>query len=258
MISLVRRSIESLRLALGCLTIVPVGPREAVRDRAFGASWVWFPLVGCGIGAILLAVYTVLWRWATPMVAAIGVLVTWVAVTGALHLDGLADVCDGWYGGRTPQERLRIMKDPHIGAMAAIGISLHLLVKFVALAHLPSAHAAVLLLLAPALGRYAMALLGSTLPYARAEGGVGAAFVRQAGRRSLIGATLMMLGLSLVIGSIIGVALLGLTLAVGLILRAVFRRTLGGITGDALGAAGELTEVALLIGGGSLVAVLHA
>ncbi len=160
-------------------------------------------------------------RWSTPLAASIGVLVAWVVITGALHLDGLADVCDGWYGGRTPEERLRIMKDPHIGAMAAIGLNLHVL--------------------APCVSRYAMALVGTTLPYARAEGGTGAAFVRQADRRALAGASIGVVLLSGVSGPM-GLALLGVAVAVALLLRAVFRRTLGGVTGDALGSPAHIAD----------------
>lgn len=234
--------------ALGCLTIVPVGLRSNIQERALGGSWLWFPVVGLLIGLVLVGVHTAALRFFPPLVVGACVLLTWIVFTGAIHLDGFADVCDGLYAGHTSQERLRIMKDPHIGAIAVIGLSGLLLFKFTLISSLTQAVVAPALLLTPCLGRYAMVVLGTTLPYARTEAGAAAAFVRHATPGSLVGATVAVLLIACLLWRWTGLALLGVSVIVSLILRPVFRHTLGGITGDALGAAGELTEVLMLIG----------
>lgn len=239
---------RSLRLALGCLTIVPVAPRGAVREEALGASMGWFPLVGVGIGAMLAGVHALTSRVCPPLVVAACVLASWMAITGALHLDGLGDVCDGLYGGRSREERLRLMKDPHVGAMAVVGVSGLLLLKFALLASLDPRAATRALLLSPCLGRYAMVLLGTTLRYARAGEGTAAPFVRHASPSTLLAATAITLAASAAFLGATGLGLLALTLAATGLLRSVFSRTLGGVTGDALGATGELIETLVLFG----------
>lgn len=237
---------DGLRLALGCLTILPVGPRSTPRHVAFGRSWMWFPLIGLLIGSILVAANHALVQQVPAPVTAALILGLWILLTGALHLDGLADVCDGLYAGRTPDERLRIMKDPHLGTMAAVAITTHLILKFAMIHSLPASAIAPSLLLAPCLARYAMAVLGTTLPYARTDGGTAASFVRHATLRSLLMALAVALGLSWLIAGRAGLGLWGVASGVALLLRTVFFRTLGGVTGDALGATGEIVESVVL------------
>lgn len=237
-----------LRVALGCLTILPFGPRGEVQEGELGGSFFWFPLVGLLIGGVLVMVYALTIRRFQPLVTGACVLLAWIVFTGAIHLDGFGDVCDGLYGGRTPEERLRIMKDPHLGAMAVVGLSALLLMKFALLSSLPRAAMIRTLLLTPCLGRYAMVLLGTTLPYARSEPGTAAAFVRSAHPRALVAAMAIILPLSWFALGWLGVGLSAAATITSLVLRSVFRRTLGGVTGDALGAGGELTEVLMLFG----------
>lgn len=239
---------KSLRLALGCLTIVPVGSPSTADNAAFGRSWRWFPLIGLLIGSILVGVHHVLAPVTPALVTSVLLLGVWVLLTGALHLDGLADVCDALYGGRTSDARLRIMKDPHLGTMAAVVLNLHLLLKFALIHSLPSSTILPALLLAPCLGRYAMVIPGTTLPYARTEGGTAARFVRHATVVSLLLATLSTLLLSWAIAGRVGLGLFGVIGGVALIARVIFSRTLRGIAGDALGAVGEIAESVVLLG----------
>lgn len=237
-----------LQVALGCLTILPVGPRGEVQETDLGGSFLWFPLVGLLIGLVLVGVHAVASRLFQPLVVGACVLIAWIMLTGAVHLDGFGDVCDGLYAGHTPAERLRIMKDPHLGAVAVVGLSGLLLMKFALLSSLPRLVMTPALLLTPCLGRYAMVFLGTTLPYARPEPGTAAAFVRHADPRSLVWATTLVLLAAWLAFGWVGLGLVGASIVTSLALRSAFRRTLGGITGDALGAAGELTEVLVLFG----------
>lgn len=240
---------RGLRLAMGCLTVFPVGDKPDASERDFRASLLWFPILGIFIGAFLLG-----WRWvlmliglAEPLAVAGGIVVGWVVVTGALHLDGLGDVADGIYGGRTQEERLRIMKDPHVGAMAVVTIVCVLLMKFCFISSLTPSAIDESLLLATCLGRYAMVVLATTLPYARTKGGTAQPFIRTGDRWVLWGATGLTAFLAFSIHATMGLIILVVAWIGTWILRGVFARTLGGITGDALGATVEITEVIVLL-----------
>ena len=237
-----------LGLAIGCLTILPFGPRGKIQEADLGGSLPWFPVVGLLIGAWLVGVNVLASLVFPPLVVAACLLLAWVAVTGALHLDGVGDVADGLYGGHTREERLRIMKDPHVGAMAVVAIVVLLVMKFALLSSVSRARLTQALFISPCLGRYAMVLLGTTLPSARFGEGLAGPFVQHGKKRSLMVATAVALPVSGFMLGAAGYVVFSLAIAGSLLLRVVFQKSLGGITGDALGAAGELIEVAALVG----------
>ncbi len=238
-----------LLVAIGCLTVLPLEVRGAVTDEDCGGSLLWFPVVGLGVGVVLVGAHRALTpALSQPVVAAV-LLIAWVVLTGAMHLDGFGDLCDGLYGGKTPEARLAIMKDPHVGVMAVVAISCLLILKCALLGSLAMRGVAVsALLLSPCLGRWAMVLLATTMPYARAGGGTGAPFVRSARVSSLMIASAMALAAAGGIGGGRGLGLCMIAVGISLIVRYTCGRLLGGITGDGLGAVGELVEAGVLIG----------
>jgi len=234
-----------LRLALSFLSRLPVGPLTDITDRLLGRSLAWFPLVGLALGALLAGTARLLGEQLPPLALAVLLLLLHVAVTGALHLDGVADVADGCYGGRDRESRLRIMKDSRVGAMGVVAVGCVLLVKFAALASLPAPRLLPALLFAPAGGRWLQCALAVTSPYARPEGGTGGAFVAHAGFREFALATVTV---TVAAGVLFGLAGLALLVLLGLLLlawRAYSHSKLGGVTGDVLGAACEWSEAAL-------------
>ena len=237
------------RAALACLTMLPVDPRPAATDQELGGSWSFFPLVGVLIGWLLAVTHSAASEIVSPLVAAGCTLAVWVMITGALHLDGFGDLCDALAGGRTPEARLRIMKDTHVGAMAVVGLSTLLILKFAAIVSLPRPSSGSALLLAPCFGRWVMVLLGTTMRYARRTG-TAAPFVRHARRSSLVIATLVAAAAAWLAWPEAGLWLFALAIGIGLLARATCGWLLGGITGDALGAAGELTELIILLAAG--------
>jgi len=239
--------LRRLRAAVGFLTIVPVGCPLAVDGRELGRSLVWFPIVGLALGGALVGVYQVVTLRLPPLVAAVAVVATLAWLTGALHLDGLADCCDALAGARTRQGRLRLMRDPHVGAAAVVGVTCLLMAKVAVLASLPAAVAWRAVLLMPCLGRTAMVALAAALPYARPEGGTAEPFVAHGSGRALAVALGVALAAAWCLARSVGLWVVGgvaLTVAVQ---RAACRRLLGGVTGDALGASGELTELMTVV-----------
>jgi adenosylcobinamide-GDP ribazoletransferase len=175
------------------------------------------------------------------------VLTVWVALTGALHLDGLADSADAWAGGFGDRERtLAIMKDPRSGPVAVVALVLVLLLKFAALEHAIARHDWIALALAPMLGRVAPLLLFLTTPYVR-PGGLGSELARHLPRRG----GMAMLSVTFA-GAVFAVGARGawLLLVAGFLfwwLRLSMVRRIGGTTGDTAGATVELIECAVLV-----------
>jgi adenosylcobinamide-GDP ribazoletransferase len=235
---------RALLLAIGFLTRLPVPIQVYDDPNAKAASLAWYPLVGVLIG-VLLGVLAWLLR-DTPALLSSALLVTaWVALTGALHLDGVADSADAWIGGMGDREKtLAIMKDPRCGPAGVVALGLVLLLKYAALASLGPAPWATLLL-APVLARAGLTALFLVTPYVR-SGGLGTALT-DAPRRTC-GFALLIAGLGgLLFG---GRGLLALLLAAavfGLWRQACLNR-LGGCTGDTAGALAEMIEVAVLVG----------
>jgi adenosylcobinamide-GDP ribazoletransferase len=238
---------RELRLAVGFLTRFPPGNLPEVAPADLGRCMAFFPLVGLALGGLLVICDAGLAHLLPRTVGDALLLAVLALASGALHLDGLADLCDGVGGGRDRESALRIMKDSCIGAFGAVGLVLLLLVKYLALVSLPVAIKPAALLLMPVAGRWAPVWLAVTVPYLRGPEGTGAAFANHAGGRELMLASVTLLAVAAGLFRLEGVALAaGLALAVpgfGLWIR----RRLGGVTGDVLGASVELMELLALL-----------
>ncbi len=223
--------------ALALLTIIPVRYREPISARAYA----YFPLVGLLIGALLVAAQFLLRAIFPPLVAAALLLALWVVLSGALHLDGLADACDALFAATTGERRLEILRDVHLGTFGAVGVMLLLIVKFAALA---SATSFVPILLAPLLGRWAM-VFAATFPLARTS---GMAVMFRAGltRRIVFVATIFTALTCACFGANGVFAFIGAFLVALVFARLALNR-LGGLTGDIYGMIGESVEVVVLV-----------
>lgn len=235
-------------IALQFLTRVPLRLSRMPTPQESGRSLLWYPAVGLLLGAALWALAALL-GGSPALLAAALVLTAWVLITGALHLDGLADCADAWIGGHGDRVRtLAIMRDPASGPVAVAVVVLVLLLKFAAVAALLDAGLASLLMLPPLLARGAMPALFLTTPYIRANG-LGAAIASHFSRRAaaLLIPLVLALSAALARDPMAGlcaefVAILGFAL-----IRHLLLRRLGGFTGDGAGAMIELIETAVLV-----------
>ncbi|SDS17512.1 adenosylcobinamide-GDP ribazoletransferase [Pseudomonas prosekii] len=235
-------------IALQFLSSLPIRLPGMPEPKELGRSLLFYPLVGLLFGLILWGMNIAL-AGAPLLLHAALLLTVWVLLSGALHLDGLADSADAWLGGFGDRERtLTIMKDPRSGPIAVVTLVLVLLLKFAALLALIEQGQGAVLLIVPLLGRAALLGLFLTTPYVRA-GGLGQALAdhlpRTAGWRVL---ALSALGCLLLGGMIDGLVALVIAIAVFIWLRQVMLRRLGGSTGDTAGALLELLEMAVLVG----------
>jgi cobalamin 5'-phosphate synthase/cobalamin synthase len=170
-------------------------------------------------------------------------------VTGAIHLDGLADLADG-LGGRTRDDVLRIMRDPAIGSFGAIALVLVITTKIAALATLLERDAALpFLVAAPALSRWTIVALSVWLPCARPEESLGRSVSRESNRTGLVVATALTAVIAIAAlrtDALLSSALAALSMVT---LGRAVRRRIGGVTGDVFGASVEITETTVMVGG---------
>ena len=250
--------LASCRAALGFLTILPVAPRDPAAGLARARAW--FPAVGLLLGAVLAALDAGLLALHLPPLLAAALLVAVLAVlTRGLHLDGFMDSCDALFGGYDRERRLEILRDPHVGAFAVAGVACLLLVKFAALATLPEASRARILLLFPCLSRTAILLVMEWFPYLRREG-LGTPLLQHRGRFSLWCGLPLAVTAAVLLTGLPGLVLAVLAGAVAWAAGAWATRLLGGVTGDIYGAVNETVEAAVLVlavtltasGGGTL------
>ena len=239
---------SSFSLAWQFLTILPWRKSEQeATPQLLGRSMAYYPVIGLLLGFILWAAH-----WASsfflPRALCDGlILLILVILTGALHLDGLADTLDGLAAGKAPEERLRIMKDHRVGTFGVVGLILVFGLKFLALHSLLTQDVGKALIVALTLSRGSMVQLTYRAPYARREGGLGLPFKENLKKREMVIATVTSLAVSFFVWRFWG-ALLWLVVGVSTrLFQSFFEKKIGGITGDILGAANETNEVLALI-----------
>ena len=243
---LLRDYYAALRLALQFLTTLPAGGPVAVNDRIQGLAPLWYPLVGLLLGALMLLAVSLL---SLPFyLEAILVLALWAALTGALHLDGLADCADALVGGLGDrQRRLELMQDPLCGSMAVVTLVVFLGLKVAAIAALLQIDQAAWLLWVPLLARCSILLLFITTPYARA-GGLAAKMLATLPERQVIVTVALVAALPYsLLPAVLWSYLLLLSLLLFVLVRRAAMARLGGFTGDVAGAQVELIELVLML-----------
>ena len=243
---------SSFWLALTFLTTLPA-PRVSFDAAAFdagefGRAGRWYPLVGLIVGGTLAGVYAVAGALFPPLLTSVLVVTAWVVLTGGLHLDGLADCCDGFFAPVDRTRRGEIMRDPRVGTFGALGLLLTLLLK---IATLPATATPIpALLLTPMWARWLI------LPAARSPqahpGGMGSSFAAGLTPTTLVVALIVPVTTTLALAGLTSrFATFALAVAVGQLvgLGAVqlARHKLGGVSGDVLGLVVEAGEVAMLL-----------
>lgn len=230
--------------ALQFLTICPPIIKRAFTPKELGNAVGYYPLVGFLLGAFLAGAHVLLLKFLPEAVSLALVLALWVLASGALHLDGFLDSCDGLWGGANPEERLRIMHDERIGAFALSGGVLLLLIKYVALSS--TLYPLTVLLLAPTLGRWGIAVALAMFPYGR-EQGVGRDIKDHVTWRHAVMATIFTVFFIFLTGSWSGMLALFCAGVVGWVISRLALRVIPGLTGDIYGAINELIELAVLL-----------
>jgi adenosylcobinamide-GDP ribazoletransferase len=240
--------LRGLVAAVAFLTRVPVGRHLDLDGRDVARGGAFFPLVGAGIGVVVGGISQAAAGTLTGLLAATLAIAAGSLLTGALHLDALADTVDAL--GSTRERALEIMRDHAIGSYGAVALVLDLGAKVGALAALVAAHHALpFAVCAAAAARATPVVLSAGLPYARAGGGTGRA-LDAVGRVRPVVAAAIAIGICVALHATI---VLAATATVAVVCGIGARRWLGGVTGDVLGATTELAELAGLVAGVAIV-----
>lgn len=233
-----------LLAALQFLTVIPV--KRSFSAEQIGRSTSYFPVVGIIIGLILAVLNYLLGLVLPTSVVNVLLVASMVLLSGALHLDGLVDTCDGIAGHRTPEERWRVMHDSRAGGFGVIGAALFLLVKFVSLNSVPQSLMMFTLVVAPVISRWTMVYAIFAYPYARPSG-LGKAFKQATGWWQFLLATLVTLALAAALLKSAGLFIFFAVWLLTAALAAYLKRKFAGLTGDTYGAINEVAESGVFI-----------
>jgi adenosylcobinamide-GDP ribazoletransferase len=239
--------LSDLRVAVAFLTRVPMPHPDGAKPDNFVRAHRAFPVVGAAIGLAVGLIFLALLALGLPRLAAAALALGASAlITGGLHEDGLADLADGFGGGRDKAAKLEIMRDSRLGTYGALILLVSFAAKLSALAALPTAAILPGLAACHALSRGILPVMAMMLPQARADGlaataGTPAPATAVAAVLSALVIALIVLPWTVALSAAIAAAGSGLAVAM------LAQRQIGGLTGDVLGGAEQVAETAILL-----------
>ncbi|MFC2066923.1 adenosylcobinamide-GDP ribazoletransferase [Chloroflexota bacterium] len=235
--------------ALQFLTGIPLPWRREASPEELERSVVYFPVIGLVIGLILAGLNWLFSLVFPSSVVNVFLLVSLAIITGALHLDGFADTCDGIAGHKPTEDRHQVMHDSRVGGFGVVGVVLLLLVKYVSLSSIPGPLMMMTLVFMPVVSRWAMVYALFAYPYARPSG-LGKVFKQGASWPRFTAATLITFVVAVffiplfhLVGLILMFSVWMITVATAAYLKGKF----SGLNGDTYGFINEVAEVCVLI-----------
>jgi len=235
--------ITDIKVAFAFMTRIPIShnPNISLRKAAR-----WFPLVGAFVGLVSAFVYFLTYEILGQSVAAALSLLTSILITGAFHFDGLGDVADAFVGGWNVEDRMRILKDSRHGTYGVVAISMQIILQYALLSSMSPRIALGGLIVSHTLARLVPIYL--MLTKAAPNGaGMGAAYSREVKSIDVTTATVLTLILIWPIIGVTSILFLVLLTIPNLIVLIYARKKIGGIVGDVLGAAAQVSETFILI-----------
>lgn len=240
--------IKAFLLALQLLTRFPVKIDTPISNQTMGQSVLYYPLVGSIIGFLLVAVMFIVNQHTSSLLLAGLLLTLWVMITGALHLDGLADSTDAWLGGfANPQRTLDIMKDPRCGPAAVIMLVIVLLLKWSALEYIIRHQQWQAIIIACVFSRTMILPLFLTTQYVR-KNGLGSVMANHIPRQAAWIITLSVLLLLPLMMGMQTLIILIIAILIWSFMRHMMINRISGMTGDTAGASVEIMELVILLG----------
>jgi adenosylcobinamide-GDP ribazoletransferase len=216
-------------------------------------SMLFFPVVGLLIGGIEALVFWGMHNFLSPSLIALFLILIPIILTGALHIEGFADMMDGFAGGHNKNEILQVMRDSRIGAIGAISVTILILAKFVLIKELIVEHifgstlpVERILLVIFCLSRWAMVISAGMSRYAR-NSRIGRAFTELVDVRIVCLASIIPIVSAIILFKLCGLIWLSITLLLSFLVSRIASHKVGGITGDILGGVNEIVEIVLLL-----------
>ncbi len=239
--------LNSFTTALQFLTIFRIKRDAETDEEILGGASAVFPLIGLLLGLTLFISDKFLSLLLPRSVVDILLLLLLIVATGGLHLDGYADTVDGFAGGSTKEETLKIMKESNIGAFGVCGIFLLLMIKYISLNNLLIETRGAALLIMPVVGRWSIVHLSLLSEYAGNSRGIGAPFTDFVKGREFWLSTLLTGIISIFLLGINGIVVMMFVSVFTFFLKTYSHQKIGGVTGDVLGAVSETSEVLVLL-----------
>lgn len=238
--------INDLVFAISFLTIIPLGKIQHKVYNSTAASVIYFPLVGLLIGFFLYMISILAGHLINPLLLAIIIVLTEIWITGGLHMDGVADTFDGFYGGKTPESVLTIMRDSNTGAMGVLAVLSVILLKIGLIYSLASEIRPIVLLLMPVTGRWAMVIAIFSFKYAR-QVGKASNFYENKKVWMLVLSTLLFLVVTALILKTTSIYAALIVFIITFLIGIYSKSKVKGITGDVLGLINEINEIVFII-----------
>lgn len=238
--------VRYLLTALGYFTRVPVPGWVGFEPHYLYAAARWFPLIGLLVGAVAASVFAVAAHVFPVSVAVLLSMAATLLLTGAFHEDGLADCCDAFGGAYQREDVLRVMRDSRIGVFGAIGLIVALLLKWQTLSALPPLRIMAISIAAHAASRAVAISFLFTHEYVRAEG-KARPVARKPGLPTFVLVVLTGLPCLFWPDGRLGLVTLGVLIVLRFALGRWFNRRIGGYTGDCLGLAQQVCEIAIYL-----------
>jgi adenosylcobinamide-GDP ribazoletransferase len=242
---MLRRWFLQFRLAVSFLTILPVRI-EGADESDVAASMAWFPCVGWAMGFFFGIEDRFLASLFSRSTRSALVVLSMVLLTGAVHLDGLADTADALGAGRNRARALEILRDSRVGTFGTIAVFFALALKLVSLANLEGQARLSTLVLAMTLARWAMVAVSYKIDYLRPVG-AGSSLLGRGDKLNLVRASIFVIPALIMAHSSNAILACALAVIATFVTRSFYRRWLGGITGDLIGACGEIVEVLVML-----------
>lgn len=234
-------------IALQFLTPLSFGKVNVVSDEELAKSMRWFAVTGLLIGLVLAGVHSLLSLFLPRMAAAGFVVLLMLVISGGLHLDGLADTVDGLTGGKGKEDILRIMHNSDIGAIGAAGMFVCLLIKFSCIFSLSGSIASGALITSATFARWAFVFSAAKWKQASDNSGLGSKFIKFVTAKELFWSSAAMFITALFAFGIKGIGITAAAVFFVTVFNNFISRKIGGLTGDTIGAAGELSEAFVLV-----------
>lgn len=238
---------KRLILMLQFFTRIPINKQIDIKDDDFARGTIFFPVVGLVIGMFNAGAYWIFSKITGGMLPAVISVLVNVLITGALHLDGLADTCDGVFSARKKERMLEIMKDSRIGTNGSAAIFFDLMLRVVLISSIGKSRIIYLLLIMPIVSRTCLGFLMYISAKAKAQGGLGSLFIGKIRRKDSIIAVTICILISSVISGYFSILTILLCLVLMIVYKNFILSRIDVITGDTLGAANELCEIFVLL-----------
>jgi len=237
---------NSLFNALRFLTVIPIRTKNSTVSIS-ASSLIYFPAAGLALGIILVCIQKLLFYFGLNNLATSATLVVaLIILTGGMHLDGLSDACDGLASLKGKEDILKIMRDPHAGAIGVLSMISAVLLKIAFISSLMPVNLASSLILMTTISRWSMVLAISFFPYAR-EQGKAKIFMDGKKNEFLILSTLLTIVIIALSSPLAGFIAMAASCSAVYATGKMASSRIGGITGDVLGAMNEINEILIIL-----------